>query len=283
MTYPAAHHDTGSRPPRGSHLTTGGAWRRLLPLLLAMLLPAGCGIPLAGGTSSGGASQPPLPAKSVDVVEFLHTQSDQAQEAGHVATFERVIVPEAVAKSSTVIVLVVGDHGFTAPHKVAEVSFSGLENIAQGNPQTLESLKGQRRSDLVSSVRSQLKALPYSALSDPFGGAAAAASVLAQYPASIPRRLTVFGDEMANQPEGCVLSSRDLTQVKTLLQVCTGGRLPSLPGVAVSLIGAGYDIDGEIPTSTAQNLQPFLTDFYEQAGAQVVRYGPLFANTAPSR
>lgn len=262
-------------PQQGRRGRLGGA-------LAAVWLAAACGLPLAGAEGLDRPAPPPA-ATSIEVALFLDTLSDQPQEADHLATFEEVVVPEAAARGATVVALVVGEDGFTAPRKLAEVSFSDIADRAEGNPQMQESLTLTRINELVFSVRDGLSALPPSPLSDPFGGAAAAASVLNQYPLTIPRSLIVFGDQMANQPEGCVMSARDLTRIDALLQVCTGGHSVVLTDVAVSIVGAGYNLDGSIPTSTAQNLERLLRRFYEQAGAEVVRYGQVFARTATGR
>lgn len=158
--------------------------------------------------------------------------------------------------------------------------------LDEGNPETRKCLQGKFQKHLLQQVDAGLREIPYSPVSDGFGGFSAAASMFDQYKYDppVPKRLVAFGDQLATTPTGCVLAARDLspTNHDRLLQICSP-TLPELRDVQVMLVGAGFSLDDPIPTATAQGLEGLLRDFFARIGACVNLYGPvaLTAGTGP--
>lgn len=257
-------------PRKKSQRATATATALGLVLLLAT---SACGVPLVAEPEQPCCAPQPV-AASAWTVSFGHSESDRAEEPGHLDSFEHVLLPRAMAESATVIAFTVGADGLTSPRVLARVSFDTAD-VDGGNPELRRQLLAQRRDGLLADVRSGLRDTPYSAASDPFGGFAAAAEFLEQFPTA-SRTLLAFGDQLANRPIGCVLGERDLTppRRKALLAICSPST-PMLADVHVLLAGAAYSIDEPIMTSTAVGLEGLLREYFDNAGATVELYGPV--------
>lgn len=231
-------------------------------VLGSALLFAGCGQPVSGGQ------------RPVVAVSYIHSVSDEASEAQEVADLADRVLPAAAAKKAVVIAFTTGAAGFTAPTVLARATFD-VSHESGGNPVLAQKLVQSRITTFMRQVKAGLAKLPYSQASDVFGGAAAAANFLDQFPGS-PKTYVAFGDEMANVPTGCVLGVRDLSanRIPALIHRCSP-TIPNFTGVYVSLAGAGFSPDGSIPTSTAEGLERLLRQFYADAGATVTLYGPV--------
>jgi len=205
------------------------------------------------------------------VVEFLHTVSDERQQEQDVADFTTVVVPAAAQACAHVVVLATGANGLTAAQVIARADFD--TNAVDGrNTDKRSRLVAERVTALRAAVTSGLAAIPYATASDPFGGYIAAAELLQQ--AHGAKVLTVYGDQLANRPPGCLLSVRDLRRVQELLGVCSPA-VPSLAGVDVEVVGAGYSLGAPVSTATAQGLEPLLRAYFAKAGAHVSLFTAL--------
>jgi hypothetical protein len=254
----------------------GRALLRLCSLLLA-------GVLVLAGTAcrrpesrAAGALKPASPP--VWVVSFGHSESDQAEEPGHLVDFEKLFLPRIEDERATVIVYTVGLAGLGSPRVIARADFDTAGRDGD-NPHKRATLRGLARRQLLDSVRNGLAATKFSPGSDSFGGLAAAANFLAQYPPSSSKTLLAFGDQVANLPQGCVLDSADLSPGNrpALLRTCSPA-LPNLRGVRVLLAGAGYSEDDYIDTALAQGLEGLYREFFPVAGAEVDLYGPVAVN-----
>lgn len=260
---------SGPAPRPGS----GRVLRRVVSIgLIGVVVFAGaaCG---RSGAQPGGPSQPASPP--VWVVSFGHSESDQAEEPGQLVAFEALFLPRIEEEGATVIVYTVGLAGFGSPRVVGQARFDTAGRDGD-NPHKRAALRGVARRQLLEDVRNGLAATKFSPGSDSFGGFVAAANFLAQYPASSPKTLLAFGDQVANLPQGCVLDSADLSTANrpALLRTCSP-TLPNLRGVRVMLAGAGYSEDDYIDTPLAQGLEALYREFFVAAGAKVDLYGPV--------
>lgn len=258
-----------------------GLRRSLSIALLCCLavLATGCRWALVSQPTPPGPVQE-APAKTVWIFSFGHSESDQAEEPEHLKAFEAVFLTKAVAEDATVVVFTVGAAGLSSPRLIGKADFN-TSAMDGDNPYRERREQAERLKALIHQVKVGLQGLPYSSVSDPFGGFHGAASMLAQYP-SAAKRLVGFGDQLANRPEGCVLASRDLSPVHRDRHIQTCSPVPpALRGVQVMLPGAGYSVDDPIPTATAQGLEALLRDFFARSGATLALYGPvaLTANT----
>ncbi len=251
---------------------------RLGSLLLAgafLLTGTACRRPAARADGTSKRATPP-----VWVVSFGHSESDQAEEPGHVVDFENLFLPRIEETGATVIVYTVGLAGLGSPRVIARADFDTTGRDGD-NPHKRAALRGVARRDLLESVRNGLAATKFSPGSDSFGGLAAAANFIAQYPPSSTKTLLAFGDQVANLPQGCVLDGADLSPGNrpALLRTCSPA-LPNLQGVRVMLAGAGYSEDDYIDTALAQGLEALYREFFTAAGAVVDLYGPVAVNGA---
>lgn len=239
----------------------------------AMIAASACGVPLVTQPEQPCCATQPA-VTSVWSVSFGHSESDRAEEPGHLDAFEQVMLPRAMAEGATVIVFTVGADGLTSPRVLARVSFDTAD-VDGGNPELRRQLMEQRRAGLIADVRAGLRDTPYSPASDPFGGFAAASEFLAQFPTA-NKTLLAFGDQLANRPIGCVLGERDLTPPRrqALLAICSP-TTPMLADVHVLLAGAAYSTDEPIMTSTAVGVEGLLREHFGNAGATVELYGPV--------
>lgn len=249
---------------------------RLCPLLLAgvvALAGTACRRPEARAAGTVKPASPP-----VWVVSFGHSESDEAEEPAHFADFETLFLPRIEDEGARVIIYTVGLAGLGSPRVIARADFNTTGRDGD-NPHKRAALRGPARRQLLESVRNGLAATKFSSGSDSFGGLAAAANFLGQYPASSPKSLLAFGDQMANLPQGCVLDRADLSPGNrpALLRTCSPA-LPNLRGVRVMLAGAGYSEDGYVGTELAQGLEALYREFFTAAGAVVDLYGPVAVN-----
>lgn len=249
---------------------------RLCSLVLACVLAlagTACRRPEA---RAAGAPKPASPP--VWVVSFGHSESDEAEEPAHFADFENLFLPRIEDEGARVIVYTVGLAGLGSPRVIARADFNTTGRDGD-NPHKRAALQGLARRQLLESVRDGLAATKFSSGSDSFGGLAAAANFLAQYPPSSPKTLLAFGDQVANLPQGCVLDRADLSPGNrpALLRTCSPA-LPNLRGVRVMLAGAGYSEDDYIDTALGQGLEALYREFFTAAGAVVDLYGPVAVN-----
>lgn len=265
---------TPSRPVRPRRY--GTAARRALPVVLALAVSAAAAACMPSAAGPSGPSD--APSRPVWVVSFGHSQSDQAEEVSHLADFEHLFLPRIEEEQATVIVYTVGLAGLGSPRVIGQESFATAGSDG-GNPHKRSALRAQARERLLDTVRDGLATTDFSPGSDPFGGFAAAATFFAQYPASSPKTLLAFGDQVANLPAGCVLDNADLSAAnrRALLHTCSP-LLPNLRGVQVMLAGAGYSEDDFLDTALAQGLEGLYREFFATAGATIALYGPVAVN-----
>jgi hypothetical protein len=242
---------------------------------LSMLAGVACKPSDAQPAHSSKPASPP-----VWVVSFGHSESDQAEEPAHLVDFEKLFLPRIEEEGATVVVYTVGLAGLGSPRVIARATFDTTGRDGD-NPHKRAAMRGLARRQLLEDVRNGLAATKFSPGSDSFGGLAAAANFLAQYPPSAPKTLLAFGDQVANLPQGCVLDTADLSPGNrpALLRTCSP-TLPNLRGVRVMLAGAGYSEDDFIDTALAQGLEALYREFFTAAGAKVALYGPVAVNGA---
>jgi hypothetical protein len=261
-----------------SPASAAGLARRTVTLvggaLAAVLLTTACGTQLIRGVEDGqqAASDPP---NGVVQIAVLQSQSDAAETSGHLDAVMEVLVDPLADQGYEVLAMAAGARGLTGFEPFARANFQ-TDGVDGGNPVTHDAQVIERMAGFERALVDGVAGIPASNASDPFGAAAAAASLFAQYPADVPRVLVVVGDELATTPTGCVLTERDLSEryVDSLVDVCSP-EIPSLDGVQVYLVGAGYSTDSVIPPATAIGLERVMRRFYELAGARVCVYGPM--------
>lgn len=141
------------------------AWLCLLTLV------SGCGLaaesPGAAGPSTGG----------IQLVALAHSESDQAEEPGHIAQFLLRLLPGAMARGDTVLVYIAGSEGQTSPRVISRVNFD-TSDVDGANPILRDDLQGQRRDQLTREIAEGTQRIPFSPATDVFGGCGRRGGVL---------------------------------------------------------------------------------------------------------
>lgn len=239
----------------------------VVPLVAVLLFLGAC------------APEPPCcdeDPKPLWVVSLGHSESDRAEEAGHLSDFARVLLPDAMEQSATVLAYTAGAHGRTSPRKLSQVDFD-TSAVDGDNPVLRARLQGELADQLLNEIAAGVQQVPFSPASDVFGAFDTAKAFFDQFPAGTPKTLISIGDQLANRPTGCVLGARDMSSSASraaLLTVCASA-VPNLTDVRVMLVGAGFSLDEPIDAAVAQGLELLLRDYFASAGATVSLYGPV--------
>lgn len=243
---------------------------RIFPLLALLLLLGGCAAALPEHDPE------PREVRELWVLSLGHSQSDEAEEQAHLADVERVLLPLAEARSVDVIAFTVGADGYTSPRVLSSVSFD-TSDVDGDNPVLRTRLLRDRHAQLLDDLRRKGGEIPFSPVSDVFGGFAAARSFFDQYPREVPKTLIAIGDQLANRPAGCVLGSRDVSTSSSrtsLLQLCAPGR-HDFGGARIMLVGAGFSLDDPIESAAAVGLELLLGEYFSAANGCVILYGSV--------